>query len=508
MAGLLDWMQTPVGMGLLSAVAGGMAGARKGTPWNNVGRGLVTGVQGYAGAQDMIRQEQENAFAKQFKTLQMQELESKIAQQKAMKEAGVAAASKAMVPGSHGPLGYKPTDPNAFIGQFAQGGTTEDDAFNQANMQAIASGNNALAPEPESQFDQAAYQNSMVQELAQRGLYDEAMKYAPKPDDMQLVTVYENGQGVQKWIPKGKADGVTVGLSKPDNSPLGALIAERNALPEGHPARALYDQAIEKAATHAPAAQMNNYGSPVAGVGLDGKPVFFQPSKGGGAPSIVQGVVPIPPTPKPFTETENSSTGFLGRMQAAEKILGGLQGAEPTVYTSAAGSVPFVGDYVQQKAMTPQQQQYKQAADDWIRAKLRKESGAAIPPDEMDQEYKVYFPQPGNSLEVIAQKAQARKMAEAQLMQSAGPAGVAYQARDDARYTQQPFSKSEMDFISEMRAKGVPEYEILRALNSGKHKKTTPAKSSNKPIPMKAPPGVDPKLWQHMTPSERKLWQN
>lgn len=81
--GLLDWVNTPAGIGLLSAVAGGMAGARRGTPWNNVGRGLVTGLQGYAGAKDQLRQDEENDFNKKYKSLQMQEIENKIAQHKA-----------------------------------------------------------------------------------------------------------------------------------------------------------------------------------------------------------------------------------------------------------------------------------------------------------------------------------------------------------------------------------------------------------------------------------------
>lgn len=123
--------------------------------------------------------------------------------------------------------------------------------------------------------------------------------------------------------------------------------------------------------------------------------------------------------------------------------------------------------------MNPTQQRYKQAADDWIRAKLRKESGAVIGADEMAAEYNTYFPQPADSPELIAQKAQARRQAEAQIMQSAGRAGEAMQAKDDSRYTQQRFSKSEMDYVSAQKAKGVPESEIIRALNSGQHKKTS-----------------------------------
>lgn len=93
MAGLLDFISSPAGVGLLSAVAGGMAGARRGTPINNVGRGLVTGLQGYAGAQDQLKQESENALTKQMRQMQMQQLQQQMEQQKAQQ------AWKAGLPG-------------------------------------------------------------------------------------------------------------------------------------------------------------------------------------------------------------------------------------------------------------------------------------------------------------------------------------------------------------------------------------------------------------------------
>jgi hypothetical protein len=79
--------------------------------------------------------------------------------------------------------------------------------------------------------------------------------------------------------------------SKSGSSGLGQLINERAALPEGHPAITMYDEAIKKASTHAPASQMINYGSPVAGE-RDGQPVYFQPSRTGGAPAIIEGITP------------------------------------------------------------------------------------------------------------------------------------------------------------------------------------------------------------------------
>jgi hypothetical protein len=122
----------------------------------------------------------------------------------------------------------------------------------------------------------------------------------------------------------------------------------------------------------------------------------------------------------PPTEAERTAAGYLGRMEATEKALGGLKGGEATELTAAAGAVPLVGPYVQRKAETLPQSQYRQYADDWIRAKLRKESGAVIGEEEMDKEYITYFPQPGDRPEVAAQKAQARLQAQEQLRSSAG----------------------------------------------------------------------------------------
>lgn len=208
---------------------------------------------------------------------------------------------------------------------------------------------------------------------------------------------------------------------KASMSSVGKLISERDQLPPDDPRRQLYDQAISKATTHQPGVQVS-YGSPVAGVDATGNPVFFQPDKGGGAPSIIPGVTPAPKVPTPPTGEERSASGYLGRMKAAEKLIGGLAGGEPTEKTSIAGAVPFVGDYAQRKVMTDKQQQFKQATDDWIRAKLRKESGAVIGDIEMKREYQTYFPQPGDSAAVVKQKAQARKQAEEQMKIGAGRA--------------------------------------------------------------------------------------
>lgn len=123
------------------------------------------------------------------------------------------------------------------------------------------------------------------------------------------------------------------------------------------------------------------------------------------------------------TDTQKLAAGFADRMVASEAIIKQLSPEEalPTEFTSLAGGVPLFGTYLQRKAMTPEQQKYKQAADNWIRANLRKESGAVIGADEMQAEYETYFPQPGDSPQVIQQKAEARKITTQAMIKNAGP---------------------------------------------------------------------------------------
>lgn len=86
MAGLLDFVATPEGQGLLSAAFGGLAGARRGQPLNSIGRAGLAGLAGYSQAQDRITQQEENAVQKQYREMQMQGLQAQLDQQKAQKE--------------------------------------------------------------------------------------------------------------------------------------------------------------------------------------------------------------------------------------------------------------------------------------------------------------------------------------------------------------------------------------------------------------------------------------
>lgn len=136
------------------------------------------------------------------------------------------------------------------------------------------------------------------------------------------------------------------------------------------------------------------------------------------APAPASGVVVKPPPP--LTEAQGNATMYLQRMQAAEKRLAETEatGYKPGgTYDAIAGSIPLAGNFL----MSERGQNYKQAQEDWVRAKLRKESGAVIAKEEMAAEIKAYFPQPGDSASTIARKAEARRTAMDALGASAGP---------------------------------------------------------------------------------------
>jgi hypothetical protein len=111
-----------------------------------------------------------------------------------------------------------------------------------------------------------------------------------------------------------------------------------------------------------------------------------------------------------LSDAQRNAAGFYDRMVNSRKELDALEakGYDPTNlrdYTT-------VGGKVLNGLATPEGQQYHQAAQNWVRANLRKESGAAIGVAEMDQEIRNYFPVFGDSPEVVKQKAANRKVVE------------------------------------------------------------------------------------------------
>jgi sulfur carrier protein ThiS len=122
------------------------------------------------------------------------------------------------------------------------------------------------------------------------------------------------------------------------------------------------------------------------------------------------------------TQDQSKAAGFTSRMENAEPIFTEFSDGTSTLQTQIISGVPLVGDPLKRAAQTDSQQKYQQAQEDWVRAKLRKESGAVIGPEEMRDEIRTYFPQPGDKPGVVQQKARARAIAAEAMKKEAGPA--------------------------------------------------------------------------------------
>ena len=116
------------------------------------------------------------------------------------------------------------------------------------------------------------------------------------------------------------------------------------------------------------------------------------------------------------------NTGFYGRTLEANKILNELEAQGTDFWQSNLDAVPFgLGNY----ARSPEFQKFDQARRDFVNAILRRESGAVISDREFENAEKQYFPVPGDSQEVIAQKRRNRETAIEGLRVGSGE-GAAY----------------------------------------------------------------------------------
>ena len=132
---------------------------------------------------------------------------------------------------------------------------------------------------------------------------------------------------------------------------------------------------------------------------------------------------PVDAAEDKFTEGEKKAANFFNMMKNVEDIVGGLPpDSQPGLASTAVGSIPLVGKTIARSGQSDATQRYVQASETWVRAKLRRESGAVIGVDEMKGELATFFPQVGDTAGTIAQKAALRLEAQKGLMMEAGRA--------------------------------------------------------------------------------------
>lgn len=141
-------------------------------------------------------------------------------------------------------------------------------------------------------------------------------------------------------------------------------------------------------------------------------------------PNGVAEYIPGVPPPKGAQGSveQGKSASFLKRAINAEGNFQGLGKVEPRglIGQSVKDNFPNVANSLSGST----RQLADQAEREFIAAILRYDSGAAIPPEEFVTNGLIYFPRPGDSDEVLKQKAQSRRAAIEGLYAASGPAAA------------------------------------------------------------------------------------
>jgi hypothetical protein len=133
---------------------------------------------------------------------------------------------------------------------------------------------------------------------------------------------------------------------------------------------------------------------------------------------------------KPASGAENKAYGFWSRMKDAEDTLSRMEEHMKGKGLFAQTWQKYAPNFLQSE----ENQILTQAQRQFTEARLRKESGAAIPAQEYEADARTYFPQPGEGPAVLARKKAARR----NLMETVKKeAGRAYTPGEEAA-TEQP----------------------------------------------------------------------
>lgn len=126
---------------------------------------------------------------------------------------------------------------------------------------------------------------------------------------------------------------------------------------------------------------------------------------------------------KPPTQAMETTALYASRIKQANDVFNSLDGY--------LNKLPVVGTAINQAVpnfmKSSDYQSYDQAQRNFLTAVLRRESGAVISDKEMESGRKQYFPIPGDSPRVIAQKKANRDLVMKNFIKASGKAYVPYQ---------------------------------------------------------------------------------
>jgi len=349
-------------------------------------QGVAAGQQAYQGAYD--KAVRDRMLQEQIMERQQARLEQQMAQQ--------------ILPQIYRPGAAMPT----FYGQQTQMPLRDDEGN-------LMPGAGMTIGQP--QIDMAALQQLLARAPGV------AMKVIPAIENIRKLTAPERiklgaEESLTEITPEGEARLVARGVGKPKEQKFTDIDAgnviiryqdgvEIGRIPKGlAPERPVSLQPIE----------------------TEGGYIVFNPRTGKMEPLMQDGQPVMGKGIKPTTD-ETNAAGFASRMVLASSVLSKTSGSErPGYVESITKAIPLIGDKIpavipdKVGGLSPDRQRYLQAANNWIRANLRKESGAAIGVDEWAEEYKNYFPQVGDSEDTIRQKEQFRRVVTNNMIRAGG----------------------------------------------------------------------------------------
>ena len=280
-------------------------------------------------------------------------------------------------------------------GQFMTGGMKPETMDNRDV------GQPGEAPIPEKQFDAAGYGQALMGLDPQAGFQFQQMtrKAAPelktfKPGD--VAGTFENG----KFNPVFSVPGAEA------KSP-SAVQEYEYARGQGYKGTFQdYQTTMKRAGASSVSV---GYGAPVAGVGPDGNPLFFQPSKDGKAPAIIPGVAPPKAMPSAaMTEKLAQNAVTLNKIDKALEMVE----SNP----ASLGAQNILGDSIMQR-VDPAGVEVRAMVADIGGQKIHDRSGASTTVGEA-QRLKPYIPSAMDSPDTVKKKLKLFRQEYAEMQQA------------------------------------------------------------------------------------------
>lgn len=396
--GLLAFLNTPEGQGLLAGAFGGLAGARKGQPINSIGRAGMAGLAGYTGAQDQQQKLAQDAQRTKLFDAQMQGYQADVAakqaalQQQQSRQNYLGSVGKVTSP----MIGAAPNqfDPMAWL---SRGGSVDE-------AKALAGSGN--------------WGKSVIKDY----------KEVRTPDGVQIVGFDEFGQQLKTGATPFKAPEVRdfggyVGGIDPITGKV-SKYGDKSMSPDAKASNAVAWAGVQNSRDRLNFDKQQPKGQYDAERG-----VLIDPRTGEARP-VTMGGKPLAQGGAKMTEDQSKATGWLVQaenawknMQAALDPKTGSPSASRPGFPDAFGSIPSFGfsGAVANMMRGKDRQKFLQAASSGSEALLRAATGAGVNKEEAEQKVRELTPVFGDSDEVIAQKMAAMPLYIESLKVRAGP---------------------------------------------------------------------------------------